>query len=82
MRLEGTDGEHAFLHDLGGEGPPLLLTHGIAPVPKDDTEVVSGSDEEIHEMLVEMGYEIPDQDRANTSSVCPPPAVKLPPPPK
>lgn len=28
MRLLGTDGEHAVLHDLGGSGPPLLLTHG------------------------------------------------------
>jgi pimeloyl-ACP methyl ester carboxylesterase len=26
--LTGSDGEHAALHDLGGEGPPLLLTHG------------------------------------------------------
>ena len=28
MRLTGTDGEHAVLHDLGGDGAPLLLTHG------------------------------------------------------
>jgi pimeloyl-ACP methyl ester carboxylesterase len=26
--LTGSDGEHAVLHDLGGDGPPLLLTHG------------------------------------------------------
>ena len=26
--LNGTDGEHCVLHDLGGDGPPLLLTHG------------------------------------------------------
>lgn len=26
--LIGSDGEHAVLHDLGGDGPPLLLTHG------------------------------------------------------
>ena len=26
--LTGSDGEHAVLHDLGGSGPPLLLTHG------------------------------------------------------
>ena len=28
IHLTGTDGEHAVLHDLGGSGPPLLLTHG------------------------------------------------------
>ncbi|WP_428119861.1 alpha/beta fold hydrolase [Candidatus Poriferisodalis sp.] len=28
IRLTGSDGEHAVLHDLGGSGPPLLLTHG------------------------------------------------------
>lgn len=28
MRLTGSDGEHAVLHDLGGTGAPLLLTHG------------------------------------------------------
>ncbi|WP_419841316.1 alpha/beta fold hydrolase [Candidatus Poriferisodalis sp.] len=28
MRLTHADGEHAVLHDLGGSGPPLLLTHG------------------------------------------------------
>lgn len=28
MRLTGTDGEHAVLHDMGGDGAPLLLTHG------------------------------------------------------
>ena len=28
IRLTGADGEHAVLHDLGGSGPPLLLTHG------------------------------------------------------
>jgi len=28
FRITGTDGEHAVLHDLGGDGPPLLLTHG------------------------------------------------------
>ena len=27
-KLTGDDGEHAVLHDLGGSGPPLLLTHG------------------------------------------------------
>jgi pimeloyl-ACP methyl ester carboxylesterase len=27
-QLRDTDGEHAALHDLGGDGPPLLLTHG------------------------------------------------------
>ncbi len=27
-QLRDDDGEHAALHDLGGEGPPLLLTHG------------------------------------------------------
>lgn len=27
-QLRGDDGEHAALHDLGGDGPPLLLTHG------------------------------------------------------
>ena len=27
-QLRDADGEHAALHDLGGEGPPLLLTHG------------------------------------------------------
>jgi len=26
--LNGNDGEHCVLHDLGGDGPPLLLTHG------------------------------------------------------
>ncbi|MEC8921666.1 MAG: alpha/beta hydrolase [Actinomycetota bacterium] len=26
--LHGDDGEHGVLHDFGGEGPPLLLTHG------------------------------------------------------
>ena len=26
--LQGGDGEHGVLHDFGGEGPPLLLTHG------------------------------------------------------
>ena len=26
--LTGSDGEHAVLHDLGGSGSPLLLTHG------------------------------------------------------
>ena len=26
--LNGTDGEHCVLHDLGGDGPPLLMTHG------------------------------------------------------
>ncbi len=28
MRLTTSDGEHAVLHDLGGHGPPLLMTHG------------------------------------------------------
>ena len=28
FRLTGRDGEHAVLHDMGGGGPPLLLTHG------------------------------------------------------
>ena len=28
IRLTGSDGEHAVLHDLGGSGAPLLLTHG------------------------------------------------------
>ncbi len=28
QRLTGSDGEHAVLHHLGGDGPPLLLTHG------------------------------------------------------
>lgn len=28
LRLTGSDNEHAVLHDLGGHGPPLLLTHG------------------------------------------------------
>ena len=28
FRITGADGEHAVLHDLGGHGPPLLLTHG------------------------------------------------------
>ena len=28
IHLTGTDGEHAVLHDVGGNGPPLLLTHG------------------------------------------------------
>ncbi|WP_419944838.1 alpha/beta fold hydrolase [Candidatus Poriferisodalis sp.] len=28
MRLTTSDGEHAVLHDLGGHGTPLLLTHG------------------------------------------------------
>src|SRR4051794_3621273 len=27
-QLRDDDGEHAALHDLGGEGPALLLTHG------------------------------------------------------
>ena len=27
-QLRDEDGEHAALHDLGGDGPPLLLTHG------------------------------------------------------
>jgi pimeloyl-ACP methyl ester carboxylesterase len=27
-QLRDTDGEHAALHDLGGDGPALLLTHG------------------------------------------------------
>jgi pimeloyl-ACP methyl ester carboxylesterase len=27
-QLVGSDGEHAVLHELGGDGPPLLLTHG------------------------------------------------------
>src|SRR6478736_5031362 len=27
-QLRDDDGEHAALHDLGGDGPPLLLTHG------------------------------------------------------
>jgi pimeloyl-ACP methyl ester carboxylesterase len=27
-QLTDDDGEHAALHDLGGDGPPLLLTHG------------------------------------------------------
>ena len=26
--LQGDDGEHGVLHDFGGDGPPLLLTHG------------------------------------------------------
>lgn len=26
--LDGDDGEHCVLHDFGGEGPPVLLTHG------------------------------------------------------
>ena len=26
--LNGTDGEHCVLHDFGGDGPPLLMTHG------------------------------------------------------
>ena len=28
IRLADDDGEHAVLHDLGGSGPNLLLTHG------------------------------------------------------
>ena len=28
MRLTTSDGEHAVLHDLGGQGTPLLMTHG------------------------------------------------------
>src|SRR4051812_11001019 len=28
MQLRDDDGEHAALHDLGGDGPSLLLTHG------------------------------------------------------
>ena len=28
VQLRDDDGEHAALHDLGGDGPPLLLTHG------------------------------------------------------
>jgi len=28
VQLRDEDGEHAALHDLGGDGPPLLLTHG------------------------------------------------------
>ncbi|WP_423917361.1 alpha/beta fold hydrolase [Candidatus Poriferisodalis sp.] len=28
IRLTGSDGEHAVLHDMGGSGAPLLLTHG------------------------------------------------------
>ena len=28
MRLTTSDGEHAVLHDLGGHGAPLLMTHG------------------------------------------------------
>lgn len=28
MRLTTSDGEHAVLHDLGGHGVPLLMTHG------------------------------------------------------
>ena len=27
-QLRDDDGEHAALHDLGGDGPALLLTHG------------------------------------------------------
>src|SRR3954468_14138772 len=27
-QLRDDDGEHAALHDLGGDGPPVLLTHG------------------------------------------------------
>jgi pimeloyl-ACP methyl ester carboxylesterase len=27
-QLQDDDGEHAALHDLGGDGPALLLTHG------------------------------------------------------
>jgi pimeloyl-ACP methyl ester carboxylesterase len=27
-QIVGPDNEHAVLHDLGGEGPPLLFTHG------------------------------------------------------
>ena len=26
--LDGDDGEHCVVHDFGGEGPPVLLTHG------------------------------------------------------
>ena len=26
--LNGEDGEHCVVHDFGGEGPPVLLTHG------------------------------------------------------
>jgi pimeloyl-ACP methyl ester carboxylesterase len=26
--LNGSDGEHGVLHDFGGDGPPVLLTHG------------------------------------------------------
>ncbi|MBA52653.1 MAG: hypothetical protein CL456_11160 [Acidimicrobiaceae bacterium] len=26
--LDGDDGEHCVVHDYGGEGPPVLLTHG------------------------------------------------------
>jgi len=26
--LNGDDGEHCVVHDFGGEGPPVLLTHG------------------------------------------------------
>src|SRR3954454_7795551 len=28
LQLRDDDGEHAALHDLGGDGPSLLLTHG------------------------------------------------------
>ncbi len=28
LQLPDDDGEHAALHDFGGDGPPLLLTHG------------------------------------------------------
>ncbi len=28
LRLKGQDGEHCVLHNFGGGGPPLLLTHG------------------------------------------------------
>src|SRR6476659_8364370 len=28
LQLRDDDGEHAALHDLGGDGPALLLTHG------------------------------------------------------
>ncbi len=26
--INGADGEHCVMHDFGGEGPPVLLTHG------------------------------------------------------
>lgn len=70
----------------------ILMTHGMAPAPNAETGEIRGNDPELTDMLVHIGYAVPDAEgeapaprrtaQGPWQSPCEPPVVQLPTPKK